>query len=198
MDLPQFKSSKHIFIFKRKPGLNEVSKVNYQSRVVLYVAKFSLLVGIFLIVLDNAGYLTAGSHFGAYDWATMTVLSIGIFISLLFIPYLYFSSFKKFKENDEFWDEEIFWILPLFFFGTFFQYGSGIFSSEKILLFSIAITFLIHFKFVLEAQALAKKSNELGGKQQYFRSLAYLSAYYLLFLGFFFLLDPVTKMRTLF
>lgn len=194
MNIPQFKG-KRSFLIGERPSFNALRKVNYGSRLVLYFSKILLLCGIFLIVLDNAEYLTPGTYFGAYSWTTEVVLAIGVVISFFSIPYLYFSSYRKFTREDEYWDEEVFWILPCFFFGTFFQYGSGIFASDVILFISMLVIFTVHFKFMIKAQHLAKRQDEFVGKYQYFHNLTYLTVYYLLFLGLFFVVNPADKLK---
>lgn len=194
MKIPQFKS-KRSFLLGKKPDLQELRRIDYRSRIMLYFSKMLLLVGIFLIVLDNLDYFTPGTYFGAYSWTTEAVLAIGIFISFFSIPYLYFSSYKRFVSDDDFWDEEVFWLLPLFFFGTFFQYGSGIMSSDKILFISLLIIFSVHSKFMLNSRHLAQESDNLAGRYQYFNNLTYLTIYYLIFLGLFFAVNPADKLQ---
>lgn len=194
MNTPQFKGNQS-FEINKKVDLNSLRKMDHKTRIMLYFAKFLLLIGIFLSILTNADYFTPLIQAGLFSWISVLLWVVGVFASFLFIPYLYFSSFGKFKRDDDFWDEEIFWILPLFFFGIFFQHSSGIFPSEGVLMITVVAVFAVHFKFVLMAQQLAKNNNILSGKHQYLSSLTYLTLYYLLFLGIFFMIDPVSKLK---
>lgn len=185
-----------VTIFNEKIALGNGNRDGFHSIWMLYASKVLVVMGLFLIVLDNLGLVTNGRYFGSLDWPTAVVLSIGIVLSFVSIPYLYMSSFGRFKRDDEFWDEELFWILPTFFFGTFFLYGSGYYSSNFLFYASLLVILMIHFKFFLTSLKLAKESESLVGKHQYFQSLQYLTLYYVLLIGLFVYLNPVQMLRS--
>ena len=181
-------------IFNEKILILKNSSLN--SVWMLYFSKVLVAIGFFLIVLDNLGLVANGRYFGSLDWPTATVLCIGIVLSFISIPYLYISSFGRFKRDDDLWDEELFWILPTFFFGTFFLYGSGYYSSETLFYASLLVVLMIHFKFFLTSLKLAHTSDSLAGKHQYFQSLQYLTLYYVFLVAMFLYLNPVQMLRS--
>lgn len=183
-------------IFNEKISIVNNASNDFNSVWMLYLSKALVAIGFFLIVLDNLGLVSDGRYFGSLDWPTAIVLSIGIVLSFISIPYLYISSFGRFKRDDDLWDEELFWILPTFFFGTFFLYGSGYYSSEPLFYASLLVVMLIHFKFFLISLRLAHESDSLAGKHQYFQSLQYLTLYYVVLIGVFLYLNPVQMFRS--
>lgn len=181
--------------FNNKLSFYQLRSIRYHSRVGLYIIKLMLVAGLFLIVLDNAGYLTKDSYFGGYNWPTLSVFVIGAFLSYLAIPFLYYSSFDKFKRNDDFWDQEMFWILPVFFFATFFQYGSGVYYMVASLIVSIFIVFAIHTRFMLLSHKMVNVEGDYEKKYQYYDNMNYLTAYYFLLLFLFVFFDPVEMLK---
>ena len=194
MNSPQFKRG-NVGIFNRRVFLSESRQVDAISLAGLHVSKFLLYAGIILILLNNLNVFAPGSYFGAYNWVTIAVFSIGLSINFISIPFLYFSSLKNFKKESEFWDEETFWILPLFFFGTFFLYNSQIEAALLLLMMSVAIIILIHVKFILDARKniLSRPEGMLSDCGQYFMTLKYLTAYYILLLVMLVSCDPLRQ-----
>ena len=196
MNSPQFKGDNCGVFNECEVPLYMLRKTNLRSLVGLYVSEVLLYVGFILIVLNNLNILSPGSYFGVYSWVTATVFSIGLIINFVSIPHLYFSSFKNFSKENDFWDKETFWILPLFFFGTFFLYGSQIPTAFILLVISIAVIGLIHFKFILSSRqfVLSDTGQNFASHQQYFITLKYLTVYYLLLLAMLVLVNPLQQM----
>jgi hypothetical protein len=103
-------------------------------------------------------------------------------LSYFAVPYLYYSSFEKYKKGNDFWDQEIFWILPLFFFANFFQYGSGIFFMLTAMIASIFIIFIIHARFLMLSKKMAEENKGYEKKDLYYENMKYLTAYYAMLL----------------
>ncbi|KKP95026.1 MAG: hypothetical protein UR99_C0033G0005 [Candidatus Moranbacteria bacterium GW2011_GWD2_36_12] len=183
MDNPEATEGGSI-VFNKKIVLSELRSVNARSLMSLYVSQALLFLGVLLILGNNLDLIVPGSYFGALSWLTLVVFSIGIYINFVSIPYLYFSSFNNFKSNNDFWDRETFWILPLFFFGTFFLRSSEISVAFAMLAVSVFVITIVHVKFFLEARKILANNMEksLAGYGQYFVTLKYLSAYYLILL----------------
>lgn len=179
--------------FNEKVALNELRSVDTKSLVCLYVAKALLFLGIALVFLNNLNVIAPGSYFGEFNWVTFIVFSIGLLINFIFIPLLYFSSLKNFKKEIYFWDKETFWILPLFFFGTFFLYSAEISPAIALLNISVIIITVIHIKFIFEARKIFIENlyDKYVGREQYFTTLKYLTAYYVLLLILLFIYNPL-------
>jgi len=196
MKAPQFIKGKNIAIYGKVIPLCEMRQVDRFSLVGLYLSELLLYFGFVLILLNNMNVLAPGSFFGAFSWVTVTVFFIGLAIIFISIPYLYFSSFKNFKKENDFWDKETFWILPLFFFGTFFVYGSQIRSAFLLFIISVIIISIVHFNFVYISWKLAESDSykKLANHYQYNTSLAYLTAYYVLLLTILIIWNPLQQM----
>ncbi|HCO99662.1 MAG TPA: hypothetical protein DIT56_03585 [Candidatus Moranbacteria bacterium] len=192
MKSPQFKAG-DIGVFNKKISLVELRRVDPISILGLYISEALLFLGILLILLNNLNVVAPGSYFGAYNWVTVTVFSIGLIINFISIPFLYFSSLRNFVKESEFWDKETFWILPLFFFGTFFLYNSLIAPALVLLILSVMTIASIHIKFIFKARKI-NMENEKGlyaSREQYEVTLKYLSAYYILLLALLVSFDPL-------
>ncbi len=193
MITPNFRGEKvGIFNEKEIPSY-EARKVDSLTLLGLRSSEALLFLGFVLVVLNNLGYIAPGPYFGVFSWVTVTVFLIGLLLNFIIIPHLYFSSFKNFKKENSCWDKETFLILPSFFFGTFFLYGSQLYWSWFILAASIILIAVIHYKFLrLSWDFLLKSSNEAFLMQQeYFVSLKYLTAYYLVLLLLLVLFNPL-------
>ena len=195
MNTPQFKGTNTGTYDDKQPPLYEMRQVDTRSLIGLYFSEVLLYVGFFLILLNNMNVLASGSFFGKFSWVTATVFSIGLFINFVSIPYLYFSSFRNFRKENDFWDKEVFWILPLFFFGTFFIYGSQISTAFILFVISVAAITIIHFKFVHSSWKLAAREagQTLANHEQYSTTLKYLTAYYILLLTLLVICDPLQQ-----
>lgn len=194
MNNPQFKEGNLDSCNAPQEPLYKLRKTNIRALIGLYFSQLLLLSGFILIFLNNLNVLAPGNYFGVYSWVTGTVFSIGLIINFISIPHLYFSSFINFSHDDDFWDKETFWILPLFFFGTFFLYGSQIETAFALLVVSVAVIAVIHIKFIWSSWRFLK--NDLGKEiysphHQYFMTLKYLSAYYILLLTILVLYNPL-------
>jgi len=194
MQTPQFKKGS-LLTYNRTMSLGELRKINIISLINLAVSRLLLLIGIVLILLNNLNVIEPGSYFGAPNFVTIAVFSIGIFINLFCIPYLYFSSFSNFKAENDFWDQEMFWILPLFFFGTFFVYASQISVALIFFITSLLVITMIHFKFFHMSWKLITNNLEkkLSDYCQYNLSLKYLTAYYLMLLFLLIAYNPLQQ-----
>ena len=192
MQSPQFKG-KATAIFNKKIDLSEFRAVNPRSIVGLYFSQVLLFLGILLIIFNGMDIVSPGSYFGAVNWLTITIFSIGLCINFISIPFLYFSSFSNFKKESDFWDKETFWILPLFFFGTFFLYNSRVSLATSLLMISVIVILVIHAKFFMDAYRIFVKNQScsLAGCGQYFMTMKYLSAYYLLLLALLVFINPL-------
>lgn len=199
MQSPQFKGENLSIVNERALPLYELRKVNVRSLISLIVSRFLLFTGFVLIILNNLNILSPGSYFGAPNWVTITVFSIGLIINCVSIPYLYFSSYQNFRIDNEYWDKETFWILPLFFFGTFYLYGSEIRDALILLVVSVLFIWGIHINFTWYAwKNMIKNSNcSLASKHEYFVTLKYLTIYYILLLGVMILFNPLQKIAEL-
>lgn len=182
-------------IFNHIYNFSELRNVDYGSRIGLYVSKIMLFIGLTLVFFENSGLFVENGYFGSYNWITGLIFVIGAFLSYLAIPFLYYSSFKKFKKGDEYWDQEMFWILPIFFFATFFQYGSGVYFMLVSLIMSVFIIFAIHARFMLLSKRMAVKGGDYEKHYQYFVNMEYLTAYYFLLLFLFIFFNPVQALR---
>lgn len=194
MDAPQFKG-KNTGIYGKIIPFHEIGQINKLSLVGLYFSEFLLYLGFVLILLNNMNIIAPGSFFGAFNWVTVVVFFIGLTINFISIPYLYFSSFRNFKKENDFWDKETFWILPLFFFGTFFVYCSQISSAFCFFIISIVIISIIHLKFVHISWKLIKRDSgkTLANYYQYNTSLKYLTAYYMILLALLVFCNPLQQ-----
>jgi hypothetical protein len=195
MYTPQFKSGNVGLMNSRQIPVYEVRRAQRYSIAGLYFSEMLLMVGIILIFLNNLNILAPGSYFGAFNWVTATVFSFGLVINFLSIPFLYFSSFNNFKVENDYWDKELFWILPLFFFGTFYLYESQISSAMAFLTISIILIIAVHFRFFFASKKLLPSSNVLSKDhyQQYYVSLNYLLAYYLVLFALILAFDPLRQ-----
>lgn len=185
MNTPQFKEGNLETCNAEQQPLYKLRRTSMRAMVGLYFSQLLLYMGFILILLNNLNILAPGNYFGVYSWVTAAVFSIGLIINFISIPHLYFSSFMNFSRDDDFWDKETFWILPLFFFGTFFLYGSQIHAAFTLLAISIAVIAIIHLKYIWSSWKFLKK--DLGEEiysphHQYFMTLKYLTAYYILLL----------------
>jgi hypothetical protein len=194
MSSPQFKAG-NTGVFNRKVSMSCLRKVDSISIIGLYLSEALLFLGILLILLNNLNVVAPGSYFGAYNWVTVAVFSIGLFINFISIPFLYFSSLKNFINESSFWDKETFWILPLFFFGTFFLYNSMIALAVALLVVSILVIAFIHVIFTIKAHRLSGGETEefFSNKQDYAITMKYLSAYYIILLALLFAFDPMQQ-----
>ena len=192
MAYPQFKDP-HISIFNKKVSLLDLRRTDMRSLVGLYVSEFLLFFGIVLILLNNMNVLSPGSYFGAFNYVTVMVFSMGMMINFISIPFLYFSSFSNFKKENDFWDKELFWILPLFFFGTFFMYGSGMLFSLALSVISLVTICALHLRFFIisRKRILSGSKEALTGYKRYFECLQYLTFYYLVFFLFLVWYNPI-------
>jgi hypothetical protein len=184
MKIPRFRAN-NLEIFNREIPLYEMRNVDRRSLLGLYFSQVLLYTGLSLILLNNLGVISPGGYFGAWNWLTAAVFSIGIVINFVSIPWLYFSSFKDFKKDNDFWDKEIFWILPLFFFGTFFLYGSQVETSFMLFVASVIVIVAVHLVYIYEARKLMKINLEnkmFSNYHQYALTLKYLTAYYIILL----------------
>lgn len=191
--MPNFKKDKIEIFNKREAPLYETRKMDKRTFFGLRISELLLFAGFALIVLNNFGILDPGTYFGVFNWVAVAVFSIGLIVNFIAIPYLYFSSFKNFKMERAYWEKEIFLIVPSFFFGTFFLYGSRIQPALYILVISIIVISMIHFKFMILAwKFLLKGSDEAFlMRREYFVNLEYLTVYYLLLLILLFLVNPL-------
>ncbi len=188
---------KRVQIFnERETLLSEVRAVDRTASLAALASKALLFLGLVLILLNNMGFIAPGSYFGTFSWVTAVVFLIGLIINFVAIPHLYFSSFQNFKQENAYWDSETFLIVPSFFFGTFFLYGSKIFIALPLLIASVLMIFVVHYKFLrLSWEFLLKSSNEAFlMEREYFLSLKYLTAYYLLLLTLLLLINPLQLM----
>jgi hypothetical protein len=192
MESPQFKAG-NIDTFNKKVLLSELRSVDPISIIGLYISEALLFLGVLLILCNNLNIIAPGSYFGAYNWVTVVVFSIGLFINFISIPFLYFSSLKNFIKESEFWDKETFWMLPLFFFGTFFLYNSLIAPAVVLLALSILIIAAIHIRFMVKAQRISSETlvRQYASRDQYAMTLKYLSVYYVLLIALLISFDPL-------
>ena len=196
MITPNLKGKRVQIFNERETLLSEVRAVDRTASLAALASKALLFLGLVLILLNNMGFIAPGSYFGTFSWVTAVVFLIGLIINFVAIPRLYFSSFQNFKQENAYWDSETFLIVPSFFFGTFFLYGSKIFIALPLLVASVLMIFVIHYKFLrLSWEFLLKSSNEAFlMEREYFLSLKYLTAYYLLLLTLLLLINPLQLM----
>ncbi len=193
---PDFKGKKNVTLDDKEVPLYEAKKTDTLTIIGLRTSELLLIAGFLLVFLNNVGIFAPGTYFGAFSWVMVVVFSIGLTINFVMIPYLYFSSFKNFQKENYCWDRETFLILPSFFFGTFFLYGSKFYLSWIILVLSIMVISVVHYKFLrLSWKLLLRSSNEAFLMQQeYFLSLKYLTVYYFLLLASLILFNPLQQM----
>ncbi len=196
MITPNLKGKRVQIFNERETLLSEVRAVDRTASLAALASKALLFLGLVLILLNNMGFIAPGRYFGTFSWVTAVVFLIGLIINFVAIPHLYFSSFQNFKQENAYWDSETFLIVPSFFFGTFFLYGSKIFIALPLLIASVLMIFVVHYKFLrLSWEFLLKSSNEAFlMEREYFLSLKYLTAYYLLLLTLLLLINPLQLM----
>ncbi|HBP01060.1 MAG: hypothetical protein UY41_C0001G0034 [Candidatus Moranbacteria bacterium GW2011_GWE1_49_15] len=169
-------------VLNNRNSLLDGRKIDIKSRIFLYLSILLLVFAFVVIYLDIIDFLTPGMSIGNKDnWVTWLIFISGVAINFFCVPILYWSSFDKFKKNDEFWDRESFWILPLFFFGSFFQYISGLPYSLVILPFSLMLIFAVHIWVMMLSRDLIVSNEQFENSMRYFKSFTYLTAYYLIF-----------------
>ena len=172
----------HFKVLNNRNSLLDGRKIDIKSRIFLYLSILLLVFAFVVIYLDIIDFLTPGMSIGNKDnWVTWLIFISGVAINFFCVPILYWSSFDKFKKNDEFWDRESFWILPLFFFGSFFQYISGLPYSLVILPFSLMLIFAVHIWVMMLSRDLIVSNEQFENSMRYFKSFTYLTAYYLIF-----------------
>jgi hypothetical protein len=195
---PDFKDKKTTALNEREVPSYEIRKIDKLTLLGLRISELLMVAGFLLVFVDNMGIFAPGGYFGSLNWVTVAVFSIGLTINFVMIPYLYFSSFKNFQKENYCWDRETFLILPSFFFGTFFLYGSRLYLSWIVLVLSIVVISVVHYKFLrLSWKLLLRSSNEAFLMQQeYFLSLKYLTAYYFLLLAALILFNPLQQLFT--
>ncbi|MFA6552801.1 MAG: hypothetical protein WCT19_04895 [Candidatus Paceibacterota bacterium] len=199
MKSPHFKAN-NLEIFNKHIPLYEIGDIDARSLIGLYLSQILLYTGLSLILLNNLEVILPGSYFGAWNWLTVVIFSIGLAINFVSIPWLYFSSFKDFKKENDFWDKEIFWILPLFFFGTFFLYGSQMKTSFMLFILSIVVIAAVHLVYIYEARKLIQinsKKEIFSNYHQYEMTLKYLTAYYIILLVLLVIYNPLQYVFTL-
>lgn len=181
---------------EKEVPLYQVRWVDRRSLMGLYFSQILLCLGFLLILMNNLSILAPGSYFGAFNWVTVIVFSIGLVINFVLIPFLYFSSYSNFKKENDFWDRQIFWILPLFFFGTFFLYGSEISFAVLLLIISVLVISVVHSRFFLLSKKfkLETPGETLASYDAYFTSLKYLTAYYMLLLALLVSMNPIQQL----
>lgn len=184
------------FLFNKRTYLNRVKNTDATSFLALFLSKSLLFFGIILILLNNFNIIAPGSYFGKFSWVTFIVFTIGILLNFIFIPILYISSFKNFKQENGFWDKQTFWILPLFFFGIFFLYSADVLIATELSIFAVLVVALVHVNFILEARKMIIKDIEVKFTDcdQYFVTLKYLTVYYLIVLLFLVIYNPLEHM----
>lgn len=196
MSNPQFKEGNLETFNERQQPLYMLRRASLRSIVGLYFSQIMLYLGFALIFLNNMNIIAPGNYFGVYSWVTVAVFSIGLIINFISIPYLYFSSFVNFRNDNDYWDKETFWILPLFFFGTFFLYCSQISTAVLLLVVSVITISIIHLKFIWSSWKLMQRNIEhknYSAHHQYYMTLKYLTVYYLLLLILLVLYNPLER-----
>lgn len=180
-------------VFNKKIPLYDLGNIDRRSLVGFYFSQALLYLGIALVLLNSIDLLLPESDFGDINWLTMTVFSIGLVINFFSIPWLYFSSFKDFKKENDFWDKEIFWILPMFSFGTFFLYGTHTKMAYILFLISIVMIAVVHSIFAYMSWNFAKKKSKeaFANCHEYVVSIEYLTAYYFLLIALLIFCNPI-------
>ncbi len=167
-------------VFNGDDNFSGRGKINLKSRSFLFLSVFLMLAGFVVIFLGNTFFFILDGQENASNPTGFILLLIGTIINFFCVPILYWSSLEKFKKNDAFWDSEVFWILPLFFFGSFFQYISGLPYMAVILPFSLISIFFVHIWVMISSQRLISKDEQFENTVEYFKSITYLTAYYLI------------------
>lgn len=198
MKLPQFKDGNLGTIYGKRMPVYKIREIDAHSILGLYLSQVLLYIGFVLIFFNNLNIFEPNSYFGMFNWVTIAVFVIGFFINFISIPYLYFSSFRNFKKENDFWDKETFWIMPLFFFGSFFIYGNRSDFTFAILAISIIAITVLHCRFFYLSWKLAdnKLTKNLASREQYSVTLKYITAYYILLLILFIMYNPMQRLLT--
>lgn len=155
-------------------------EIDLKSRLFSYFSVFLMVVVFVVIFLGSVGFFPSARQETGGILMNQLLLILGIIIDFFCVPILYWSSFDKFKKGDAFWDSELFWILPLFFFGSLSQYISGLFYIVISLPFSLALIFFVHIWVMMVSRKFISSDEQFENTVDYFNSITYLTAYYLI------------------
>jgi len=98
MSNPQFRDG-NSSIFNKRISLNEFRQIDPVSIIGLYISETLLFLGILLILFNNLNIVEPGSYFGAYNWVTVIVFSIGICINFYFYSISVFFQLEKLRKR---------------------------------------------------------------------------------------------------
>lgn len=168
-------------VLGRKENLLDQRRVDFKSRLFLFFSVLVLFVSFLLVFSDNLGIIYPEKSLGdKANPVTWMIFSTGLLINLFCVPFLYLSSYLKFKKSDDFWDMEVFWILPLSFFGTFFQYISDLPYTLVSIPFSLTLVLIVHVRMMVASKKLITMDEQYDNTSGYFRSFTYLTVYYVM------------------
>ncbi|EKE15712.1 MAG: hypothetical protein ACD_11C00108G0006 [uncultured bacterium] len=175
------KKTSHFKILNKRECFWEMNPFDLKGRLLLYISRLVLFLGFAIIFLDSVGFLYLYRDTIPKGFSAEVIFFIGAAINFFCVPLLYWSSFKKFKNNNSYWDTEMLWIIILFFFGSLFQYISS--SSYAIIAFSLSLVviFLVHIWTMFFLRSIVRKKDGPHCCLEYFQSIGYLTALYLLF-----------------
>ena len=172
-------NNQNFMVIDRKNHFMFKDDFKLRDRLLLYFSKAILVFGFLIIFLNSLDFFTPYVGINSGIWEAWIIFFLGSVINFFCVPFLYLSSFNKFKNSDDYWDVEIFWILPLFFFGSFFQYMSNLSIVSIILPFSLILIFLVHaWSMLVSRNVIINEDSQEN--ENYFKSYVYLTAYYLL------------------
>ena len=166
-----------------------------RSGFLLFFSIFLMMVGIIVLFLDGMAFFSPVSPTDSGNQIAWPILLLGMAINFFCVPMLYWSSFHKFKKEDDFWETESFWILALFFFGSFFQYVSGLPYSMVFLPASLVLVFIVHIWTMALSKEVMVADELFQNKSGYFMNLTYLTAYYLILSVVIFTFDLFEKFK---
>lgn len=189
--------SSHFKILNKRECLFEGDGFDLKGRTLLYVSRLVLFLGLAIIFLDSVGFLYLYQNFIPDGFSKEVIFFIGAVINFLCVPLLYWSSFKKFKNDNRYWDTEMLWIIILFFFGSLFQYISS--SSYAVIAFSVSLVviFLVHIWTMFFLRNIVRKKEGQHCCLEYFQSIGYLTAFYFLFVIAIMFFDLFDKSKNL-
>lgn len=176
-----FEQRSHTKTLSKNLGPYQQVKPSLKSRMFLFLSIIFLFGAFLLIFSDKVGIISSDKKIGDLsDPVLWALFYFGLLINFFIVPFLYISSYNKFKRDDDFWDMEIFWILPLSFFGIFFQFTSNMPFINITIVLSFIVILMVHVPLMIISRRLISYDEQFESTSRYFMSFAYLSAYYVL------------------
>lgn len=145
-------------------------------RLALPITLIVLSGAIVLWFLDEIDVLTPGASFGGGDWPSFVLFCMGATLSLVLVPILYFSSYRRARDGDKKWVIELLTVPLAVLLATFLQIGSDIYVLP---FFTLSLSALL---IVCMHVIVAVKSKSGFRDAVYPKALCGVVAFYLVFM----------------